>query len=41
MMSVRFWKLLSAMNSLVTTLIDCGMLTSGVLILVATDVLFA
>src|SRR5260370_19215371 len=29
------------MNSRVTTLRDCGMLTSGVLILVATDVLFA
>src|SRR5437588_12265545 len=29
------------MNSRVTTLSDCGMLTSGVLILVATDVLFA
>src|SRR5437773_10330443 len=29
------------MNSRVTTLSDCGMFTSGVLILVATDVLFA
>src|ERR687888_1968455 len=29
------------MNSRVTTLSDCGMLTIGVLILVATDVLFA
>src|SRR5437667_9944163 len=29
------------MNSRVTTLSDCGMLTSGVLILVATGVLFA
>jgi hypothetical protein len=29
------------MNSRVTTLSDCGMLTSGVLILVAADVLFA
>jgi hypothetical protein len=29
------------MNSRVTTLSDCGILTSGVLILVATDVLFA
>src|SRR6267142_5909063 len=40
-MSVRFWKLLSEMNSRVTTLSDCGMFTSGVLILVAADVLFA
>lgn len=29
------------MNSRVTTLSDCGILTNGVLILVATDVLFA
>ena len=29
------------MNSLVTTLTDCGMLTIGVFVLVATDVLFA
>jgi hypothetical protein len=40
-MSVRFWKLVSAMNSLVTTVSDCGMLTSGVFVFVATDVLLA